>query len=151
VGVATYARLLEINNEDYVWVRGMNRLRSAYLDVDPEIAKYFITGTTEDAAGIFKTFGAQESELDSGLFHGFVTTPATIGFVDAMVAAVLAAVAVVQLNPGTMMPAAAVVGVAAFLLTSAALGFWGFRSQAMAALSMEIIRGAKTSEQTREG
>ena len=57
VGVATYVRLLEINNEDYVWVRGMNRLRAAYLEIDPEIAPYFITGTTEDAYGIFKTFG----------------------------------------------------------------------------------------------
>jgi hypothetical protein len=152
VGVATYARLLEINNEDYVWVRGMNRLRGAYLDVDPEIAKYFITGTTEDAAGIFKTFGAEEqASFDAEWFHGFVTTPATIGFVDAMVAAVLAAVVVVQLNPGTMIPAAAAVGVVTFLVTSAVLGFWAYRSQAMAALTMEMIRGAKTSEPSREG
>ena len=38
VGLATYVRLLEINNEDYVWVRGMNRLRGAYLEIDPELA-----------------------------------------------------------------------------------------------------------------
>ena len=151
VGVATYARLLEINNEDYVWVRGMNRLRGAYLEVDPEIGRYFITGTTEDAKGIFKTFGSdEESSFEGEWFHGFVTTPATIGFVDAMIAAVLAGVVVVQLNPSTMIPAAAGVGVVAFLLTSAALALWAYRSQAMASLTMEMIRGGKPSEPPAE-
>jgi hypothetical protein len=137
VGLATYVRLLEINNEDYVWVRGMNRLRGAYLDMDPGIADYFITGTTEDAVGIFKTFGSDETSLDTGRFHGFVTTPATIAFVDAMVAAVLAAIGVVQFDM-SMQPAAAI-GVVVFLLSGAALGWYGFRNQNMATLAEEII------------
>jgi hypothetical protein len=149
VGVATYVRLLEINNEDYVWVRGMNRLRGAYLEIDPGLAPYFITGTTEDAVGVFKTFGSDdESSFDSGLFHGFVTTPATIGFVDAMVAAVLAAIVVVQLKMA--MISAAAVGVVAFLVTFAALGYFAYRSQAMAALTMEMIRD-RGSSKTPEG
>jgi hypothetical protein len=133
VGLATYVRLLEINNEDYVWVRGMNRLRGAYLEVDAELGKYFITGSTEDAAGIFRTFGSQEESFDSGRFHGFVTTPATIGFVNAMLAAVLAAIVVVQLNMA--MVSAAVVGVAAFLVTGVILGVVGYRSQTMSTLA----------------
>jgi hypothetical protein len=145
VGLATYVRLLEINNEDYVWVRGMNRLRGAYLEIDAGLAPYFITGTTEDAVGIFKTFGSdeQQSSLDSGLFHGFVTTPATIGFVDAMVAAVLVAIVVVQLNMA--MISAAAVGVVAFLITFAALGYFAYRSQVMAALTVETIRDRASS------
>jgi hypothetical protein len=150
VGLATYVRLLEINNEDYVWVRGMNRLRGAYLEIDPGIAQYFITGTTEDAVGIFKTFGSdQEDSLDTGLFHGFVTTPATIGFVDAMVAAVLVAIVVVQLQ--VAMVSAAVVGVVAFLLTFAALGFFAYRSQTMANLTVEMIKRRGSSEPSDRG
>jgi hypothetical protein len=137
VGLATYVRLLEINNEDYVWVRGMNRLRGAYLDMDPGIANYFITGTTEDAVGIFKTFGSDESSLDTGRFHGFVTTPTTIAFVDAMVAAVLAAILFVQLDMA--MQSAAAIGVLVFLLSCIVLGWVGFRSQAMATLAEELI------------
>jgi hypothetical protein len=145
VGLATYVRLLEINNEDYVWVRGMNRLRGAYLEIDEGLAPYFITGTTEDAVGIFKTFGSdeQQSSLDNGLFHGFVTTPATIGFVNAMVAAVLAAIVVVQLNMA--MISAALVGVVAFLITFAALGYFAYRSQVMASLTVEVIRDRASS------
>jgi hypothetical protein len=140
VGLATYVRLLEINNEDYVWVRGMNRLRSAYLEVDPGLAPYFITGTTEDAVGIFRTFGSIEETMDTGRFHGFVTTPSTIGFVDAMLAAVLAGIVVVQLS-GTMAPAAAV-GVVAFLVTAVILAIVGYRSQAMASLTSQLPRDA---------
>jgi hypothetical protein len=135
VGVATYVRLLEINNEDYVWVRGMNRLRGAYLELDPELARYFITGTTEDADAIFKTFGSMPQEpgnLDTGLFHGFVTTPTTIAFVDATLAAVLAAIVSVQLNMA-MLPAAGI-GIVAFLAAGVALAYFGYRSQAMANL-----------------
>jgi hypothetical protein len=135
VGLATYVRLLEINNEDYVWVRGMNRLRGAYLELDPELARHFITGTTEDADAIFKTFGSmpgQPGSIDTGLFHGFVTTPTTIAFVDATLAAVLAAIALTQLHM-EMAPAAGV-GVLTFLVIGAALAFFGYRSQAMAHL-----------------
>ena len=137
VGLTTYVRLLEINNEDYFWVRGMNRLRGAYLEIDPGLAPYFVTGATEDAVGIFKTFGATEEDLNrADWFHGFVTTPATIGFVNSMVAAVLAATVVMQLSMA--MVSAAAVGVVAFFLTFAALGYYAFRTQTMARLTFEV-------------
>jgi hypothetical protein len=138
VGLATYVRLLEINNEDYVWVRGMNRLRGAYLELDPELARHFITGTTEDADAIFKTFGSMPGEpgsLDTGLFHGFVTTPTTIAFVVATLSAVLAAIASMQLD--MKMAPTVWVGIVTFLIVGAALAFFGYRSQAMAHLSTE--------------
>ena len=137
VGLATYVRLLEINNEDYVWVKGMNRLRGAYLEIDPDIARHFVSGATEDAVGIFRTYGATDEDLQrADWFHGFVTTPATIGFVNAMVAAVLAAIVVVQLSMA--MVSAAAVGVLVFFVTAAALGYYGFRTQAMARLTFEV-------------
>jgi len=143
VGLTTYVRLLEINNEDYVWVRGMNRLRGAYLEAAPELEKYFVSGTTEDAAGIFRTFGSLPDvpgNLDTGVFHGLVTTPTTIGFVDATLAAVLAAILATQLQMA-MAPAAGI-GVAVFVLSAVALAWFGYRSQAMAHL-YPGIPGAK--------
>ena len=135
VGLTTYVRLLEINNEDYVWVRGMNRLRAAYLEIDPGLAPHFITGTSEEPDAIFQTFGSQPGEpgsLDTGLFHGFVTTPTTIAFVDATLAGVLTAIVVTQLQMA--MEFAAGIGVLAFFIVGAALAYFGYRSQAMAHL-----------------
>ena len=34
----------------------MNRLRAAYLEIDPSLAPYFITGVTDDEAGIAQTY-----------------------------------------------------------------------------------------------
>jgi hypothetical protein len=137
VGLATYARLLEINNEDYMWVRGMNRLRGAYVEIDPGLADYFITGSTEDAMGIFRTFGADPANMQSDRFHGFVTTPTTIAFVDAMLAAVLASILVVQF--GVSMQPAAAIGVLAFLISGGLLGWFGYRNQEMASLAAELL------------
>jgi hypothetical protein len=139
VGLATYVRLLEINNEDYVWVRGMNRLRAAYLELDPGMAPHFITGTSEDANAIFQTYGSlpgTPGNLDTGLFHGFVTTPTTIAFVDAMLAAVLAAIVSVQLSMA--MVSAAGIGIVVFLVSCVVLAVFGYRSQAMTHLYTKL-------------
>ena len=39
-----------------MFIKGMNRLRAAYLDLDPSLAPYFITGVTDDLAGISQTY-----------------------------------------------------------------------------------------------
>ncbi len=127
VGIATFVRLVEINNEDVVWVRGMNRLRRAYLELDPELEKWFVTGTDEGPNGIMLTYGTDP--LKTHLLHGLVTTPTTIGFVNAMVAAVLVSIALLQLK--MEMTPVALLGVVVFLATVAILGRYSYRATVM--------------------
>lgn len=129
VGIATYVRLVEINNEDLVWVRGMNRLRRAYLELDPDLARHFITGTEEDAEGFMKTYGAPME--GSAFLHGLVTTPTTIGVVNSAVGAVLVSILMTRIGQG--MGTVAVAGVVTFLVFFAAQGWFGYRSINMAA------------------
>src|SRR5438045_4965296 len=56
-GVATIARLNQLNGDDYRWVVGMNRLRSAYLELHPELEPHFITSPHDDLAGALRTLG----------------------------------------------------------------------------------------------
>jgi hypothetical protein len=130
VGLATYVRLLEVNNEDLVWVAGMNRLRRAYLELDPDLARHFVTGVSEDRDGILRTYGSHGSVTGASVLHAFVTTPATIAFVDAMLAAVLAGVVAIRL--GMYMAPVAVVGIGAFVASFAALFWYGYQNQRMA-------------------
>jgi hypothetical protein len=111
VGGATFVRLCEVNNEDVHWVYGMNRLRHAYLDMEPDLAPYFVTGFTDDDAAIMRTYGSHGT--GSPFMHALVTTPATIAFVNAMVAAVLGVLALMEWRM-SMVPAV-VVGGAIFL------------------------------------
>lgn len=111
VGGATYVRLVEVNNEDVHWVYGMNRLRHAYLDMEPDLEPYFVTGYTDSDAAIIRTYGSHAT--GSPLAHALVTTPATIAFVNAMIAAVLGVIALMQWSM-TMLPAV-VIGAVVFL------------------------------------
>ena len=123
VGVATYIRLCAINNEDLVWVAGMNRLRHAYLEARPEIAAYFVTSVHDDMAGISTTlaFGqsGQTQSLLAQLGHGLVTMPGMLMVVDSAISAVLGGVVAVALGLGTT--AVVVVGLVVFLTAFALL------------------------------
>jgi hypothetical protein len=134
VGSSTFVRLNEINEEDLVWVKGMNRLRRAYLEIDPGIEPYLITGSTEDLVGVLRTFGApggagiRPPSIRGNVMHAFVTTPTMILIVNCVVAAVLVGLVVAQL--GMSMELSAVAAVAAFVLTFAAFAAYGARKAA---------------------
>ena len=55
-GTLTSMRVHFASHEDAQLVRGMNRLRRAYVDIDPGIAPYLLTGLTDDLPGIVKTY-----------------------------------------------------------------------------------------------
>jgi hypothetical protein len=80
VGLATFTRLDEVNGEDFVWVAGMNRIRHAYLEMNPGLRPYFITGWTDDPAGMEKTFGVHRP--GSPIAHWIVTMPGMVAVID---------------------------------------------------------------------
>jgi hypothetical protein len=43
VGLTTFARAVEINQEDAHWLNEMNLLRQAYLQIVPELEPFFVT------------------------------------------------------------------------------------------------------------
>jgi hypothetical protein len=119
LGVATFVRLVEINNEDVRWVIGMNLLRHAYLEAAPELRPYFVTGWHDDQAGIMATFGARTGP---GRFtHEFVTTPGVLAVIDGVLAGIVAGIVgfrLAQATP-TVLGLAVVVGLASIALLAA--------------------------------
>jgi hypothetical protein len=79
-GSLTTLRVLNASMEDAMLVRGMNRLRRAYVDLDPGIEPYLVTGTYDDLAALGKTYtmGPQRdlSQVlaSAGTFSLFTTT-----------------------------------------------------------------------------
>jgi len=126
VGGATYVRLVEINNEDVHWVYGMNRLRHAYLDMEPDLEPFFVTGYTDSDAAIIRTYGSHGT--GSPLAHALVTTPATVAFVNAMIAAVLGVVALMQVSM-SMLPAVGVGGAIFLVACGIQIWFSGYSSR----------------------
>lgn len=56
LGSLTLVRVFNAGNDDLALVMGMNRLRRAYVDIDAGVEQYLITGTTEDPAGVGRTY-----------------------------------------------------------------------------------------------
>jgi hypothetical protein len=88
VGLATVLRLSDANTDDFELVVGMNRLRHAYVELAPELEPYFVTGHTDDEAGIARSFGAGYHFNLGRLLAG---TPNIVGALNVVVIGVLAA------------------------------------------------------------
>jgi hypothetical protein len=127
-GVATIARLMQLNRDDYRWVVGMNRLRHGYLKIRPELEANFITSPYDDLPGALRTLGVDvtRSSGAGSMLHVFQTLPGMLSVIVAAVAGALGALAGVAVGlpvVGVVLAAAVTFGVAALLM-----GLWGRRS-----------------------
>ena len=123
VGMATIARIGHLNAEDAYWLRGMNRIRHAYLEMRPELAQYFVTGQYDDMRGVFTTLGLSArppgQHLLSDLGHGVQTLPGMLGIVVGVVGGAWGAVIVIALGAPDYLAIA--IGTICFLMTVIAL------------------------------
>lgn len=120
LGVATYVRLVQVNNEDLYWVYGMNRIRGAYKRMVPGIEHEFITGHTVDSAGFARTFGAIDVTTSPSVLHALITTPAIVGVIASVVFGVIVGLITAQLAGSELVAVAAgavgaIVGIALML------------------------------------
>lgn len=89
LGIATYIRLVQVNNEDLYWVTGMNLLRKEYARMSPGVEREFVTGHTLDVEGIARSFGAFDVTSNPSMFHALVTTPSIVAVISSTIAGVI--------------------------------------------------------------
>jgi hypothetical protein len=115
LGFATFVRLAQVNWEDARWVQGMNRIRNAYLDLAPELERYFVTSRYDDDLGILKSSVAMSKVPPPT--QAFVAIPGVVAVVDSVVAGAIAGIAGIGLDLG--MAWALALGAAFFVLSVA--------------------------------
>ena len=125
LGIATFVRLTQVNNEDLYWVYGMNRIRGAYARMVPGIEHEFITGHTVDAAGFARTFGAVNVTTEISKLHALVTTPAVVGVISSVVFGVIVGLLIGQLGMSEL--AAVAAGIVAALVGIALMLRYGVK------------------------
>jgi hypothetical protein len=128
IGMATVGRLLDAGAEDLHAVRGMNRIRHAYVEILPGLERYFVSGLHDDQRGILATYGNPPSSARAiGTFlHAQTTTIGMVGTIDAILGGALATL--VCLGLGTDVRLAVIIGVVAAALGFLALLVVGVRS-----------------------
>jgi hypothetical protein len=90
LGIATYVRQVQINNEEFQLVLAMNRLRRAYLTIEPGLEPYFTTGHHDDERGLVATYMLDHPSRRWLLVHFVINTPTIVATVDAALAAAIA-------------------------------------------------------------
>lgn len=121
IGFLTQMRVGSASIEDLAHVIGMNRLRAAYVELDPGIKRYLVTSAHDDDNSVWQTYNhlagprtTTQPLASSGAFMVFVNSGLT---------SVLAALVAVALGaPGPLVGVVAAACGLSFLGTSVTLG-----------------------------
>jgi hypothetical protein len=108
VGVTTFIRLGASNYHDATCVIGMNRIRAAYLELAPDLERYFVMSAHDDARGVAVTMGIDPQV--SPPLHIIAATPTVVSTLNSIIAATLAGLIALQVV--SSIPVALVAGVA---------------------------------------
>jgi hypothetical protein len=113
VGVGTVLRMGISNYHDAMTVIGMNRIRAAYMEIAPDLVKYFVMGTTDDQRGVNLTMAVQPGT--SLLVQMLASTPLLVTIIDGVLVAAIIALLVIQL--GGAVSLALLLAAAGFVVT----------------------------------
>jgi hypothetical protein len=119
VGALTQIRVLNIGMEDLMYVIAMNRLRGAYVELDPGIERAFLSSRYDDFAGVQQTYYFLTPKRN--LIQFFGSTMLFIILINAVLLGLLGATITAVFT--ALMPVAIGVGLVVFVLFFV-LCFW---------------------------
>ena len=91
VGITTFLRLGGSNHHDAQCVVGMNRIRHAYLELAPDLERYFVMSSHDDVRGIGITMGMDPGTPNA--VHLIAATPILVVVLNAVIVGAIAALA----------------------------------------------------------
>lgn len=121
LGYITQLRAFNTATDDLMYVMAMNRLRGAYLDLDPGLEPYLVSSPNDDEAGAGRTYyayGERRSQI-------FASSMMIITVVEAAVLGLLTGAITIAL--GGAIIAAVVIGLVIAALTVVGWLVWGYR------------------------
>jgi hypothetical protein len=135
LGVVTVIRLSQVNWEDARWTQGMNRIRNAYLELEPELEPYFVTSKYDDDLGILRSSIAMNDWPPRT--QAFVAAPGVVAVISSVVAGAAAGIAAIGLDLGTL--AALLLGGVFFVASLGGFAAWAQRMIARSRTELEVL------------
>lgn len=96
LGSLTSLRVMNASNDDAAMVVGMNRLRAAYVEMDPTVRPYLVTSTYDDEKGLRETYSMGWPR--STFSHVIASTSFFIIIINSIVAGTLVALITAAAN-----------------------------------------------------
>jgi hypothetical protein len=125
-GTLTQMRVGNAAMEDLAHVIGMNRLRAAYVELDPSMERYLVTSAHDDDKGVWQTYNHL---VGPSMFSNVLASLGTfITFVNSGLTGVFAALVAVAFNaPGALVGVVGAAGGLFFVGLSLTLGVLRYR------------------------
>lgn len=123
IGIGTNMRMGISNYHDAICVIGMNRIRAGYLELAPDIERFFVMGTTDDQRGVDLTMAVQSRTSLPVMM--LASTPLLVTVLDGILLAAILALLVLQLGGGTI--TAVAVGALGFIAMLASFTWYAGR------------------------
>ncbi len=121
IGTLTQMRVGNASIEDLAHVIGMNRLRAAYVELDPGMERYLVTSAHDDDNGLWQTYNRLGDPKP--IWQPLASSWMFIAFVNSGLTGVLAALVAVALDaPAPLVGTVAAAGGLSFLGASVAQG-----------------------------
>jgi hypothetical protein len=124
MGLLTQVRVMNVGQEDMMYVTAMNRLRAAYVDLDPGVAPYLMAAHHDDQAGSERTYFFFGNR--SRLGHVAGSSMVFMNSANAALIAILSGLLLTLLGAGTT--AAVIVGAVCGFAFLAGSAYYGYRS-----------------------
>lgn len=125
IGIGTYIRQGGSNTHDAFCVTGMNRIRAAYVELAPDVERYFVTSWHDDARGVSISTGSGGSDRP-GPAELLAGTPTMVAILNAVLTGVIFGIVAIQI--GLVTAAAVGLGVIGFLAAMVLQGWYAVRS-----------------------
>ncbi|WP_285117048.1 hypothetical protein [Leifsonia sp. fls2-241-R2A-40a] len=138
LGLITMVRAFNTADEDLMYVVAMNRLRAAYLDLDPGLERYLYASANDDETGVRTTY---HFFYERGASAVFGSSMMIITVVEAIVVGLLAGSTAAALGASPI--AAIVLGAAVAVIVVVLAILWGRRIYRRAIASLRPIRPSR--------
>jgi hypothetical protein len=96
IGIGTVLRIGASNHYDTVCVAGMNRIRAGYLEMAPDLERFFVMGVRDDREGLLATMGMMPRR--SLFAHMLSATPTLIATLNSVLVAAITTLITLQLD-----------------------------------------------------
>lgn len=88
LGIVTFDRVLQTALEDWLYAVEINRIRHFYIELAPEMKRYFIESTHDDMPGVLQAIG-----MKPYTWQYFLTGSGMIGVINSILVGVFAGIA----------------------------------------------------------
>ena len=140
VGIGTVLRMGIANYHDARCVIGMNRIRAGYLEVAPDLERFFVMGTTDDERGMSLTMAVQPGT--SVFAQMLASSPMLLSVLNSVLAGTIVALLALQL--AAVSAVAVGLGAAGFIVTM--VGFSAYAGREIGRSRSELTPMFPTGE-----